>query len=129
MRSHIQVVLELGVGSASWFEGWFKGPTMRPDPRRLSRVSFVKTWFNSERKKSTDPKAIAAPTNGTGRLVRKTTSVSSFHSALLVQDWDRREQSKLRPATTQPRYRYETCAKSSNHLQTVFADSMAVPLL
>ena len=58
------------------------GPTMQPDPQKLSWVSFVKTWFISERKQSTDPKAIAAPTNSIGRLIWKTTLVSSFHLAL-----------------------------------------------
>ena len=65
-------------------KGGSAGPAMRPDPRRLSLVSFVKIWFISKRKKSTDPEAstVAAPTNNTGGLVRKTISISSFHSAL-----------------------------------------------
>ena len=44
----------------------------------------MKTWFVPERKKPTDPEvsAAASPTNDINRLDRKTTSVSSFHSAL-----------------------------------------------
>ena len=60
------------------------GPAIRPDPQKLGRVSSTKIWFISERKKPKDPEAptAAAPTNDTNGLVRKTTSVSSFHSAL-----------------------------------------------
>ena len=44
----------------------------------------MKTWFISRRKKPTDPKASTpiALTNNTSRFIRKTTSISSFHSAL-----------------------------------------------
>ena len=82
-RSHLQVDPELGGGLASWFEGSI-GPTILPGPRRPGRVSSVKRWFVSERKKPADPGAstAATPINNTGGLVRKTTSISSFHSAL-----------------------------------------------
>ena len=65
------------------------GPTRRSGSRRRpSRVSLMKTWFVSGRKKPKDPEAstAAGPAGNTIGLVRKTTSVSSFHSAL--SEWD-----------------------------------------
>ena len=56
------------------------GSAIRPDPQRLRRVSSMKSWFVSDRKNS-EASTAAAPTNDTNGLVRKTTSVSSFHSA------------------------------------------------
>jgi len=65
------------------------GPTSGPGSRRRSsRLSSVKTWFISHRKKPRDPEASTAtvPTNNTSGLVRNATSISSFHSAL--SEWD-----------------------------------------
>ena len=83
------------------FQGWLwnrfvspKGgstsPAIRPDSRRRSsRISPVNAWLARDRKKPKDPEASTAtvpPTDNTGGLVRKATSISSFHSAL--SEWD-----------------------------------------
>jgi hypothetical protein len=80
----------------SWAWGRFAGPTGSPtgptrrsgSRRRWSRISSMKTWFISGRKKPKDPEASAAagPTNNASGLNRKATSVSSFHSAR--SEWD-----------------------------------------
>jgi hypothetical protein len=74
------------------FAGSKGGPT-RPthrsgSRRRPSRVSSMKTWFVSGRKKPKDPEAstAAGPAGNTIGLVGNTVSVSSFHSAL--SEWD-----------------------------------------
>ena len=62
------------------------GPTSQFDSRRKwSRIPSVKTLFVSGREKTKDPEASTATGNTTG-LVRKATSISSFHSAL--SGWD-----------------------------------------
>ena len=62
------------------------GPTSQFNSRRKwSRISSMKTMFVSDRKKTKDPEASVATGNTTG-LVRKATSISSFHSAL--SEWD-----------------------------------------
>ena len=77
----------------SWVRDRFAGPRNSPtgpkspfdSRRKWSRIPSVKTWFNSSRKKTKDPEASAATGNTTG-LVRKATSIASFHSAL--SEWD-----------------------------------------
>ena len=77
----------------SWVWGRFTGPkggpagsTSRFDSRRKwSRIPPMKTWFISGRKKTKDPEAPTATGNTTG-LIRKATSIASFHSAL--SEWD-----------------------------------------
>ena len=64
-------------------------PTKRPGPRRRrNRIPPVKIWFASDRKKSKRPEAstTTGSIDNAGGLVRKATSVSSFHSAL--SEWD-----------------------------------------
>ena len=53
-----------------------------------SRIPPVKTWFFSDRKKSKDPEAPAThePTDNAIGFARRTTSVSSFHSA--ISEWE-----------------------------------------
>jgi hypothetical protein len=80
----------------SWAWGQFAGPAGSPagptrqsgSRRRWSRISSMKNWFVSGRKKPKDPEASSAagPAGNTIGLVRKTTSVSSFHSA--HSEWD-----------------------------------------
>ena len=80
----------------SWVWGRFTNPKGNPagptsqfnSQRKLSRIPSVKTWFISHRKKTKDPEAstAAGPTWNTSGLVRKATSISSFHSAL--SEWD-----------------------------------------
>ena len=60
-------------------------PKIRPNPRGgSSRLSSAKNWFVSDKKKSKDPEASISvvPTDNTSGLVRKATSITSFHSAL-----------------------------------------------
>ena len=56
--------------------------------RPSSRIPPVKTWFISDRKKSKDPEAPAThePTDNAIGFARRTTSVSSFHSA--ISEWE-----------------------------------------
>ena len=80
----------------SWVWSWFAGrkgsspgPTRRPGFRRRGCISSVKAWFTSDRKKQKDFEASSTatdPTCNTSGLVRKATSISSFHSAL--SEWD-----------------------------------------
>ena len=64
------------------------GPANRFGSRRRGRTSSVKAWFTSNRKKTKDPEASATAESGgnTNGLVRKATSITSFHSAL--SEWD-----------------------------------------
>ena len=80
-------------------KGGSAGPTIRLDPRKLSRVSSVKTWFIFWRKKPVDPEAsiYIAPTNNTlaDSFERQ---LQSFHFILLSPRWIRnREQHKASP--------------------------------
>ena len=119
------------------------GPMIRFDPRRLGRVSSVKTWFVSERKKPTDPEAstAASPTKNTNGLVRKTTSISSFHSALselgsgpgpsrATENFalsQLNQGTAAKPVSEIPTSPMDT-VPTRTIIQTVFVDSMTMPL-
>jgi hypothetical protein len=78
----------------SWVWDRFAGPKGSPvgstrrsgSRRRRSRT--MRTWFVSGRNKSKDPEAstTAGPADNASGLIRKTTSISSFHSA--HSEWD-----------------------------------------
>ena len=104
----------------------------------------METWFISERKKPADPEVptTAAPTNNASELVRKATSVYSFHSApppkLVVGPWPSGTAEKFvllqldQGTTTKP---VSTISASPTDaipdraiIQTVLIDSVTVPL-
>lgn len=85
----------------SWVRDRFARPKGSPavprsrhgSQREWSGISSVKTWFTFDRKKTMGPgvSTVTRPTNNTNTsgLVRKATSISSFHSALSELDMER----------------------------------------
>jgi hypothetical protein len=119
------------------------GRTTRSGSRRKSsRISSAKTWFVSDRKKSRDPEAsiAAVPTDNTSGLVRKATSITSFHSALsgldvepgpsgVTENLALQEPTQVtvtKPATTPASP--TNAVPNRTIIQTVLADPTPVPL-
>ena len=116
------------------------GPTIRPNPRGgSSRLSSAKNWFVSDKKKPKDPEApiSVVPTDNTSGLVRKATSINSFHSALsgldveagpsgVTENLALQELTVSKPATTPASQ--TNAVLNRTIIQTVFTDTTPVPL-
>jgi hypothetical protein len=117
----------------SWVRNRFASPKGRPScptrqsgpRRRCSRISSMKTWFISDRKKPKDPEAsaMAGPTNIASGLAQKATSVSSFHSA--HSEWDVESgSSRTAENSAPPEHNQVTVAKP---ISTPTSPTSAVP--